>query len=91
MPYPFTQDDLDALAVWDTPTICNGLELIVPERRAIGFTTAPMVAAVPEGKPIIGLARVGYIRAKVILDVCADPAFTPAKLRQAVMQAGEIH
>ena len=64
MPYPFTAEDLEALAVWDTPTICNGLELIVPERRAIGFTTASMVAAVPEGKPIVGLARVGFIRAK---------------------------
>jgi regulator of RNase E activity RraA len=64
MAYPFTADDLEALAVWDTPTICNGLELIVPERRAIGFTTAAMVAAVPEGKPMVGLARVGFIRAK---------------------------
>ncbi len=64
MPYPFTAEDLEALAVWDTPTICNGLELIVPERRAIGFTTASMVAAVPEGKPMVGLARVGFIRAK---------------------------
>ena len=64
MAYPFTADDLEALAVWDTPTICNGLELIVPERRAIGFTTASMVAAVPEGKPMVGLARVGFIRAK---------------------------
>ncbi len=64
MAYPFTAEDLEALAVWDTPTICNGLELVVPERRAIGFTTAPMIAAVPEGKPIVGLARVGFIRAK---------------------------
>ena len=64
MAYPFTADDLGSLAVWDTPTICNGLELIVPERRAIGFTTGAMVAAVPEGKPIVGLARVGFIRAK---------------------------
>ena len=64
MPYPFTAEDLEALAVWDTPTICNGLELVVPERRAIGFTTAPMIAAVPEGKPSVGLARVGFIRAK---------------------------
>jgi hypothetical protein len=64
MSYPFTAADLEALAVWDTPTICNGLELIVPERRAIGFTTASMVAAVPEGKPMVGLARVGFIRAK---------------------------
>ena len=64
MAYPFTAEDLEALAVWDTPTICNGLEIVVPERRAIGFTTAPMVAAVPEGKPMVGLARVGFIRAK---------------------------
>ncbi len=64
MPYPFTQEDLDALAVWDTPTVCNGLELVAPERRAIGFTTAAMVAAVPEGKPMVGLARTGFIRAK---------------------------
>ncbi len=62
--YPFTREDLVALEAWDTPTICNGLELIVPERRAIGFTTAQMVAALPAAKPIVGLARVGFIRAK---------------------------
>jgi hypothetical protein len=61
---PFTQADLDALAQWDTPTICNGLELIVPERRAIGFTVEPMVCIDPKAKPIVGLARVGMIRAK---------------------------
>ena len=61
---PFTQADLDVLTQWDTPTICNGLELIVPERRAIGFTVEPMVAIDPKAKPIIGLARVGMIRAK---------------------------
>ena len=64
MPYPFTCDDLEALAAWDTPTICNGLELLVPERRAVGFTTEPMVAAVPQGRPIVGLARGGFIRAR---------------------------
>ena len=30
-------------------------------------------------------------REKVILDVCADPEFSPAKLRAAVQRAGEIH
>jgi regulator of RNase E activity RraA len=59
---PFTQADLDALAQWDTPTICNGLEIVVPERRAIGFTTEPMVCIDPKAKPIVGLARVGTIR-----------------------------
>jgi len=59
---PFTQADLDALAEWDTPTICNGLEVVVPERRAIGFTVEPMVCLYPKAKPIVGLARVGMIR-----------------------------
>ena len=62
--YPFTAADLDVLRGWDTPTICNGLELIVPERRAIGFTTEPMVAADRALKPIVGLARVGTIAAR---------------------------
>jgi regulator of RNase E activity RraA len=61
---PFTRADLEALRQWDTPTICNGLELVVPERRAIGFTVEPMVAADPKLKPIVGLARTGLIRAK---------------------------
>ncbi len=62
--YPFTAADLEILRGWDTPTICNGLELIVPERRAIGFTTEPMIAADRALKPIVGLARVGTIGAR---------------------------
>ena len=27
---PFTQADLDILKQWDTPTICNGLEITNP-------------------------------------------------------------
>ena len=60
----FTRDDLAVLAQWDTPTICNGLELVAPERRSIGFTTAAMVPCFPDLPPIVGLARVGFIRAK---------------------------
>ncbi len=62
--YPFTAADLEILRGWDTPTICNGLELIVPERRAIGFTTEPMIAADRALKPIVGLARVGTLAAR---------------------------
>ncbi|MGI4794401.1 MAG: RraA family protein [Janthinobacterium lividum] len=64
MTHPFTAEDLEILKQWDTPTICNGLELIVPDRRAIGFTTEQMQAADRTLKPIVGLARVGYVRAK---------------------------
>lgn len=62
--YPFTQADLEKLRQWDTPTICNGLELIVPERRAIGFTVEPMAVLHPDAAPIVGLARTGTVRAK---------------------------
>ena len=61
---PFPLSDLQVLREWDTPTIGNGLELVVPERRAIGFTVEPMVAVDPKAPPIVGLARIGTIRAK---------------------------
>jgi regulator of RNase E activity RraA len=64
--FPFTRADLEILTQWDCPTICNGLELIVPERRAMGFTTRNMVAADPKLKPIVGLARTGLIRSREI-------------------------
>ncbi len=60
----YTAADLKALEAWDTPTICNGLEFVVPDRRAIGFTVEPMLAADRSLKPMVGVARVGMIRAK---------------------------
>ncbi|MEP7172782.1 MAG: RraA family protein [Aestuariivirga sp.] len=61
---PFAPEDLEVLKKWDTPTICNGLELIVPERRAVGFTVEPMLAADRKLPPIVGLARTGLVRAR---------------------------
>lgn len=60
--YPFDAADLEALKAWDTPTICNGLELVAPERRAIGFTVEQMIAVDRKFPPIVGLARTGVIR-----------------------------
>ena len=62
--HPFTAHDLETLKAWDTPTICNGLEIVSPERRAIGFTVEPMVVVDRKLPPIVGLARTGMIRAK---------------------------
>src|SRR5580698_5948266 len=62
--HPFTAKDLEALKAWDTPTICNGLEIVAPERRAIGFTVEPMIAVDRKLPPIVGLARTGLIRAR---------------------------
>jgi regulator of RNase E activity RraA len=53
----------DHLRAFDTPTICNALELVLPERRAVGFTTTPFVCAFKDLKPIVGFARTATIRA----------------------------
>jgi len=57
-------DSLKALTAWDTPTICNALEIVAPARRAYGFTRRPVVAAFPEMKPIVAFARTALIRSR---------------------------
>ncbi len=46
----------------DTPTVCNALEVLVPERRGYGYTTQPLVCTRPELPPMVGVARTGTIR-----------------------------
>src|SRR6266581_9680641 len=55
---------LEALRAFDTPTICNALEIVVPARRAFGFTRRPLVAPFPELKPVVGFARTALIRSR---------------------------
>ncbi len=54
---------LEALRALDTPTVCNALELVAPERRALGFTVDPLVCARTDLPPIVGFARTATIRA----------------------------
>lgn len=53
---------LDKLRAVDTPTICNALEIVAPERRATGFTVKPLVCPFPDLPPIVGYARTATIR-----------------------------
>ena len=57
------QELLDHLAAFDTPTICNALEVVYGERVITGFTTKPFVCAFPDMKPIVGFARTATMRA----------------------------
>ncbi len=59
----FSEDKLKTLAKWDTPTICNALEVVIPERRGYGFTTTPFFCLDPSLPPIVGYARTAKIRA----------------------------
>ncbi len=59
---PLSEAELDALRALDTPTVCNALEIVAPERRAIGFTTTPLVCPRPELPPSVGYARTARLR-----------------------------
>ncbi len=63
MPIKLSAADLEALRAFDTPTICNALEPLVPERHGFGYTTKPLVCPRPELPPIVGYARTATIRA----------------------------
>ncbi len=53
---------LAQLAGYDTPTICNALEVIAPERRAVGFTTESLNCLYPDLPPMVGFARTATMR-----------------------------
>lgn len=61
--FELTPDLIAELKSVDTPTVCNALEILVPERRGHGFTTKPMVCTRPELGPFVGVARTATIRA----------------------------
>ena len=58
-----TLELFEALKALDTPTVCNALERVVPERTGYGYTTRPLVCVRPELPPIVGYARTATIRA----------------------------
>jgi regulator of RNase E activity RraA len=62
-PAPHPASLLEALARYDTPTICNAMEVVAPERRLVGFTTKPLVCPFPDLPPMVGYARTATIRA----------------------------
>lgn len=54
---------LNKLAAFDTPTICNVIELFNVRPRHTGFMDARIVAAFPEMPPIVGFAATATFRA----------------------------
>jgi regulator of RNase E activity RraA len=70
---------LEHLAAFDTPTICNALEVAVPQRRGHGYSSKPFVCAFPAMKPIVGYARTSTIRAR-------EPSNKPAAEAKALRQ-----
>jgi len=59
----FTNKDLMRLQSWDTPTICNALDVAAPERRLKGFTSRPLISVGIQGS-ICAYVKTAKIQAK---------------------------
>jgi regulator of RNase E activity RraA len=48
----------------DTPTVCNLIEIVAPERRGVGYTASHLHCPFPDLPPIVGFAKTATIRAR---------------------------
>ena len=55
--------DLVKLQTWDTPTICNALDIASPDRRIVGFTSKPLIPVGIHGS-VCGYVKTAKIGAK---------------------------
>jgi regulator of RNase E activity RraA len=52
---------LAKLRGFDTPTLCNAMELVLPARQGHGFTRKPLHCVHPDLPPMVGYARTARI------------------------------
>jgi regulator of RNase E activity RraA len=48
----------------DTPTVCNLLEIVAPERRGFGYTVRHLHCPFPDLPPMVGFAKTATMRAQ---------------------------
>ncbi len=72
-----TRAAFEHLRKFDTPTICNALEVVRGKRFTNGFTRQRLLASFPALPPICGYARTALFR-------CSVP-FDPAERRQKLL------
>jgi regulator of RNase E activity RraA len=48
----------------DTPTACNLIEIVAPERRGMGYTASHLHCPFPDLPPMVGFAKTATIRAR---------------------------
>jgi regulator of RNase E activity RraA len=55
---------MEFLQSMDTPTVCNVVEMVAPERRGHGYTVRHLFCPFPDLPPIVGFARTVTAKAK---------------------------
>jgi regulator of RNase E activity RraA len=59
-----SQSQFEFLRSIDTPTVCNLLEVVAPERRGFGYTVRHLHCPFPELPPMVGFAKTATMRAQ---------------------------
>src|SRR5580693_3982365 len=83
-----TPELIAELQAFDTPTVCNALEMVAPRRRGYGFTTEPLVCTRPGLKPMVGIVRTATIRSAHPSDLAGPEARALADAYYAYIDAG---
>ena len=61
----------------DTPTVCNLIEIVAPERRGAGYTIAHLHCPFPDLPPMVGFAKTVTIRAR---DAVSGPSYMQKRM-----------
>jgi regulator of RNase E activity RraA len=61
----------------DTPTVCNLIEVVAPNRRGAGYTTSHLHCPFPDLPPMVGFAKTVTIRAR---DAVSGPSYMQKRL-----------
>ncbi|HYW59858.1 MAG TPA: RraA family protein [Xanthobacteraceae bacterium] len=59
-----TKEQFEFLQSIDTPTVCNILEIVAPERRGLGYTVKHLHCPFPELPPMVGFAKTVTIKTR---------------------------
>lgn len=61
----------------DTPTVCNLVEIVAPERRGAGYTVMHLHCPFPDLPPMVGFAKTVTIRAR---DKVSGPSYMQKRM-----------
>jgi len=64
MPATLTKQQAEFLQSMDTPTACNVIEMVAPERRGHGYTVKHLFCPFPNLPPIVGFAKTVTAKAR---------------------------
>ena len=72
-----SEDQLAFLRSIDTPTVCNLIEIVAPERRGAGYAASHLQCPFPDLPPMVGFAKTATIRAR---DPVSGPSYMQKRL-----------